>query len=193
MSGPCLLQWSFPYHGSQSDQAVGSLLLFRCKVFCWFDNNNSASPAFMKSGFSAATCPVFGSSFFNIAVIVPATCAVWQCKTGVYPIVIADGCCNTTIWAVNSSATHGGWLQIRKRLRVWYLFSQRLLRSIRCYRPALLLWSLVMHFYWFYSPTAWPAWILFYLLAHYSGLNSSYWNSSDTGNGVCVLDWNAKW
>jgi len=44
----------------------------------------AASPALMKSqDFPLQPVRSFGSSFFNIAVIVPATCAVWQCRTGV--------------------------------------------------------------------------------------------------------------
>src|SRR6056297_2569262 len=68
----------------------------------------AASPDWMKSGFSSSTCPDEGSIFWSMDSSVQATCAVWAWKTGVYPEVMTEGCCITTIWAVNVSATLGG-------------------------------------------------------------------------------------
>jgi len=141
--------------------------------FAGLITTTAASPAFMKSGFSVQ--PV--RSLDQVSSILP-----WSSLRPVlYDMQDWRISNRDSRWMLQyydlgceSSATHGGLATDPQRLRVWYLFSQRLLRSIRCYRPALLLWSpgdaflLILlhdcfgrHEYYFIS------WL------HYSGLNSS--------------------
>jgi hypothetical protein len=68
----------------------------------------AASPVLRNFGFSSVVAPVLGSIFETNCEIVAATCAVWVCKTGVYPGAIAVGWWITIRRASSSLATVGG-------------------------------------------------------------------------------------
>jgi len=139
-----------PYHGSQSDQAVDIFYFFDASGFAGLIVTIAASPAFMKSGFSAAVWPVFGSSssilqwWYLLPVLYDSAGLVYNLSWSQTDAAIL----RSVLWIHQQLLVV--WLLIRKRLRAWYLSSQRLYIPSDVIARYCFLDLLVMHFNWFH-------------------------------------------
>merc|ERR1719283_67628 len=68
----------------------------------------AASPDLMNFGLSSVDLPVRRSTFSLISANLHAICAVWQSKTGLYPLDTCPGWFKTITWAVKSETPAAG-------------------------------------------------------------------------------------